>query len=396
MSIVLADGTTDEPQRRGMACGASLPLRGVSPAAVSSWSLHDGSVAVISKWAFQRLVTEMSDAHYEEMIIALRDAHVSFPGWTDRLSPEATNRLPAEAVRFEVSLQDMCRALALADTATRSDYIGDAKGGIWFQAGEGRVQVSGSDDHAAAFMDLDASVNVPGTVVVEPRDALQITEALRATLPRKGRETARLSVETEGDSHVRLTVGGRSHRCRVKGRATADPVMPPRAPDPVQIEDGLALRRAINHTVAAADPYAHRGPDPTDFNYVGIRTFEGHASLEARNRTAVAQANLLLTAGPDAVMETMVHYLWLRRVGETITTGPTRLGTVDTETKKTLFMMSGPRWAAWTSAITGWRERFTPTQDEPRVAVTFPRDDIHKFVVDARRLARSGMAGNNN
>lgn len=123
-------------------------------------------MAVISKWAFQRLIAEMSDTHYEAMIRALRDARVSFPGWTDRLAAELTDRLPAEAARFETSLQEMTRALSLADTASRSDYIGDAKGGIWFQATEGQVRVSGSDDHAAAFMDLDATVDVPGTVVL--------------------------------------------------------------------------------------------------------------------------------------------------------------------------------------------------------------------------------------
>lgn len=352
-------------------------------------------MAVISKWAFQRLIAEMSDEHYEEMVRALRDARVSFPGWTDRLAAELTDRLPAEAVRFETSLQEMTRALSLASTATRSDYIGDAKGGIWFQATDGRVRVSGSDDHAAAFMELDATVDVPGTVVVEPRDALQITEALRKTLPRKGRDAALLSVETEGDSHVRLTVGDRSHRCRVKGRVTAEPAMPPRASEVAHVEDAVALRRAINHTVAAAEPDANRGPDPTDFDYVGVRVLDGRVALDACNRTSAAQAHLSMASGSGTDLEAMVYYLWLRRVGQTITTGPVQFGTVESETEKTLFMMAGPRWAAWTSGVTCWRERFIPTPEDPRISVTFLRDDIHRFVADAKRLAQSGAAGNN-
>lgn len=352
-------------------------------------------MAVISKWAFQRLIAEMSDTHYEEMIGALRDARVSFPGWTDRLAAELTDRLPAEAVRFETSLQEMTRALSLADTATRSDYVGDAKGGIWFQATEGQVRVSGSDDHAAAFMDLDATVDVPGTVVVEPRDALQITDALRKTLPRKGREAALLTVEAEGDSHVRLTVGGRSHRCRVKGRVTAEPAMPPQPSEVAQVEDGVALRRAINHTVAAAEPDANPGPDPTDFDYVGVRAMDRRVALDARDRTSAAQAHLSMTSDSGIDLEAMVYYLWLRRVGQTITNGPVQFGTVESETEKTLFMMAGPRWAAWTSGVMGWRERFIPTSELPRVSVTFHRDDIHRFVADAKRLAQSGAAGNN-
>lgn len=352
-------------------------------------------MAVISKWAFQRLIAELSDTHYEEMIGALRDARVSFPGWTDRLSAELTDSLPIEAVRFEVSLQEMSRALSLADTATRSDYIGDAKGGIWFEATEGQVRVSGSDDHAAAFMDLDASVDVPGTVVVEPRDALQITDALRKALPRKGRDAARLSTETEGDSHIRLTVGGRSHRCRVKGRVTSEPAMPTRASEPVQVEDGVALRRAINHTAAAAEPDAGRGPDPTDFDCVGVRAMNGRLALDARNRTSAAQAHLSMTSDSNTDLEAKIDYLWLRRVGQSITTGPIRLGTVESEMGKTLFMMAGPRWAAWTSGVASWRERFPPTQEEPRVSATFLRDDVHRFVADAKRLAQSGPAGNN-
>lgn len=155
-------------------------------------------MAAISKWVFQRPVAEMSATNYEEMIRALQDARVSFLGWTDRLSAELADRLPVEAVRFEVSLEEMYRELSLTDTATRPDYVGDSKVGIWFEATQGQVRVNGSDDHATAFMDLDASVDVPGTVVVEARDAVQITGALRKALPRKGHDAARLSVETEG------------------------------------------------------------------------------------------------------------------------------------------------------------------------------------------------------
>lgn len=367
----------------------------MSPVPVGPRPLEDWSVAVISKWAFQRLIAEMSDTHYEEMIRALQHARMSFPGWTDRLSAELTDRLPVEAVRFEVSLKEMSRALSLADTATRSDYIGDAKGGIWFEATEGQVRVSGTDDHAAAFMDLDASVDVPGTVVVEPRDALQITDALRKALPRRGRDAARLSIETEGNSRVRLTVGGRSHRSRVKGRVTAEPAMPPRASEPIQVEDGVALRRAIDHTAAATEQGVNRGSDPTDFDCIGVRATDGRVALDARTRSSAAQAHLSMTSHGNTDLEAMIYYLWLRRVGQTITTGPVQLGMVESETGKTLFMMAGPRWAAWTSGVTGWRERFAPTQEEPRVSVTFLRDDIHRFVVDAKRLAQSGTAGNN-
>ena len=52
-----------------------------------------------SKWAFRRLVNELSPDQYERMIAALREENVPLPGWTDRLAPDPSRTLPAEAIR---------------------------------------------------------------------------------------------------------------------------------------------------------------------------------------------------------------------------------------------------------------------------------------------------------
>lgn len=156
----------------------------------------------------------------------------------------------------------------------------------------------------------------------------------------------------------------------------------------------MALRRAINHTAVATEPRASRSSDQTDFDCIGVRTAYGRLALYARSRSSVAQAHPAMPSDGNTDLEAMINYLWLRRVGQTITTGPVQLGAAESETGK-LFMIAGPRWASWTSGITGLRERFATTQEKPYVSATFLRDDIQEFVIGAKRLAQSGAAGNN-
>jgi hypothetical protein len=352
-------------------------------------------MAAVSRWSFKRLIDELTDAQYEDMINALRAAGPALPGWTDRLAPEQDRPLPAETIRFTVPLRAMSRALALARTATRSNYIGDSAGAIWFQATEGSVRVSASDNFAAVSMDLDATVDVPGTVLVEPRDTQQITDALRKGLPRMGLDTAMLSVETEGNSHVRLAVGDRSHRSRTRPRVTTDPALPPRPVDLVEVKDGTSMRRAICHTVAAADWKARGTDDSKNLDCVGIRTTEGLVALDARNRFAAAQAHVRSSQSSASDLELFVDYLWLKQVANVIGPNAVELGAVQSATDTKMLLLSGPGWAAWTSNVTDWHARFIPSNRKPRASVTFSCDDMYGFVVDANRLATSGTAGNN-
>lgn len=120
----------------------------------------------IKKWEFKRLLDELSDEQYRLVIQALRDAGLTWPGWTDRLSPTIDPK-PAEPFRFHIPLMRLVSALDLVRTgADYSYYTGAIKGGIWLQPLQDGVRLCSSNDFTAATCDLEATVDVPGTAVM--------------------------------------------------------------------------------------------------------------------------------------------------------------------------------------------------------------------------------------
>lgn len=347
----------------------------------------------ISKWAFKRLLDELTDSQYERMIEALRGADVPMPGWTDRLAPETKQTLPAEAIRVHVPLENLVRALGLARTARRGDYYNDPKGGVWLIASDERLRLCGSDDHAAAFMDVAATVDVPGTVIVDARDAWQITEALRKGTPRARRAATHVSLASEGDDHIRIAVGGRSHRAKTLSRPSAGPQLPPEAPTPLIVTDGAALGRAILHVATAVDTSASRGNKPSDFDHIGLRSTDGTLTIDAGHPYRAAQANV--SVAPGVAMERLVHYLWLREITVGIGTGPVSIGHIPDIGEHGLVMVAGEGWAAWSSHTRPWRSRFVPSAIADATRITFHRDDVQRHLVEAKRLAEASWEGKN-
>jgi hypothetical protein len=345
---------------------------------------------VIGKWEFKRLIDELSQGQYEQMVRALRSSEVDLPGWTDRLAPtpEIVDTAP---IRFLVSLRGLSKGLMLALTAARSNVLGDCKRGAWLEASDGGVRVIGTDDYGAAVTELDATVDVPGTVVVEAREAWQIIEALRKSLARSARDAAMVLVETEGGKYVRLALGDRSHRAQVLQRRTEEPLLPPMSASTLRF-NGPMLQRAIDHTTPAAGSGPGRAEDSADSNRVGMRVADGWLTLDAYNRFSAAQACLPAEQGPD--LQLLVDYLWLRKVASAIGEESVSLGWSNVDNGE-VFMLSGDRWAAWTSEVSAWWEGYVPTVDEDLVEVTFSRDAVHRYLVEARRLVESGWGGQN-
>jgi len=252
--------------------------------------------------------------------------------------------------------------------------------------------VCGSDDYAAAFMDLDATVEVPGTIVVDARDIWQITEALRKSLSSTQRPSAIVWLESEGDGHVRIGVGDRSHRAKLLPRNTDTPALPPRASTSITLVDGAAFRRAVRHVVPAADYDAARSTY-TDSDYAGLSSTEGFLTIDAGSRDIVAQANFPVDT--EARIELLVNYLWLRDLTVAIGTGQVEIGQVMNIAEHGLLMVAGARWMAWSSEILPWRRRFVPTTIPDAAIVTFHRDDLYRHLAGAKRLSESSWAGKN-
>lgn len=362
------------------------------PAQVRPSAQQNDGVDVKSKWAFKRLVDELSSDQYKQMISALRESGTPMPGWTDRLAPDPARELPAEAVRILVPLNDLVRALTLARTARRGDYYNDPKGGVWLVASQGQVRVCGSDDYAAAFMDLSATVDVPGTVVADARDIWQIVEALRKGTPPRQRSATYVTLETEGEKHIRIGVNDRSHRATLLPRHVIAPPLPPSPRSLVAVADSAAFRRAVLHVVPVAGYDAWRQTDRKDLDCVGLRAADGVLTLDACHQYHAAQANLAVS--PDDRIEALVHYLWLRQMSAA-TLGPVQIGQIADIGEHGLFVACGERWAAWTSHVRPWRERFVPMPLADGTTVTFQRDDVHRHLIDAKRLAEASWAGGN-
>lgn len=347
----------------------------------------------ISKWAFKRLLDELTEDQYEQMIAALRSADVPMPGWTDRLAPEPKDAFPVEAIRVLVPLEDLVRALGVARTARRADYYNDPKGGVWLLASGNQLRVCGSDDYAAAFMDLTATVDVPGTVIVDARDIWQITEALRKGTPRAQRSATHVILATEGDGHIRIAVDGRSHRAKLLGRPSVSPPLPPIPQALLVVPDGAAVRRAVLHVAAVVDVNASRRSKPTDYGYIGLRSADGTLTIDAGHEYRAAQANLPIA--PGTAVERLVHYLWLREITVGIGAGAVSIGHVTDVGEHGLVMVSGDGWAAWTSLTRPWRSRFVPKAIPDATSITFHRDDVQRHLTEAKRLAEASWAGQN-
>ncbi|SDU76746.1 hypothetical protein [Jiangella alkaliphila] len=350
-------------------------------------------MSTIHKYAFKRLVDELSDDQYQAVLRALRDARVALPGWTDRLAEDDSEPVPAESLKLQMPLDDLLEALRLAGTASRAHHIGDPKGGTWIEAGDGTVTIAGSDDYGAAFWRGDALVDVPGTVLAERRDVWQIAEALRKGLGRSERERALVQLESHGTDGLRIEVEGRWHRAHLLKRRTQGPAIPPRPDTLIRVEDGLALKSAVAHVAAATDWSAARQPDDQHRDYVGIRVDGETLCLDANNRKAAANSHVPLS--DSAELEMLVHYLWIREVASATAAGPSVMGQAEVSDGRQLAYLAGGHWAAWHANVRPWIRRFEPSNHDDQIEVTVARDDLHRYLNDARRLAEAASGGRN-
>ncbi len=350
-------------------------------------------MSTISRFRFKRLVDELSQDQYDDLIHAVRLAGVALPGWTDRLASSPEPPLPVEMVRVQMSLPDLSRALRLAATSAGSAYAGRSARGTWIEAGDGTVRVSASDEYGAAFWSGEGVVAVPGTVLVDRCELWRITEALRKGLGRRDRERALVRLDTSDGIGLRVEVGDRWHRAGLLARPTDRPVMPPVPTDVVNVNSGAALREASFHVAGAVDWRPSPSSAGTAMDHVGVSVEENTLCLDAYSGFGAASGHVPLSQTGSVRM--LVGYLWLREVAATMTADPVEMGHVEMSEGRHLAFLAGENWAAWTSLVLPWQQRFTPQDHDDLVAATVPADVVWRYLKDAKRLAESGRGGPN-
>lgn len=363
------------------------------PLAGTATSWNDGSVAIIKKWAFHRLIDTLTADQYEAVIATLRNSELTWPGWTDRLSPDLEEAGINEPARVHLSLAHLTRALALAKTGSNADFIGDIKGCIWLQPLQDALRISGSNDFTAAYSDVQATVDVPGTVAVNGRELWQITEALRKGLTRTAQRDAVATLETHGEDRIRVSVGGRSHLAALVAKTIKEPEFPPRADAAVRVGSVAAFQRAVLFAAATAG-WNDSGNQPLVRDQIGLQADGGRLILDAIDRYSYAQT--AIPARHDAPFSSSLDYRWLRAVAGTGIAGEIHLGETTSATGKRVFMVGGDHWAAWTDCVNPWQAKHTVQPGKVHTSVTFPVKEILSYLVEAKRLGESTSSARHN
>ncbi|WP_159734552.1 hypothetical protein [Arthrobacter sp. 9V] len=344
----------------------------------------------IKKWEFKRLIDELSDDQYSLVIQALRDARLTWPGWTDRLSPTIDPPKPAEPFRFHIPLMRLVSALDLVRTGADYSPTGATKGGIWLQPLQDGVRMCSSSDFAAAICDLEANVDVPGTAVIDSREFWQIVDALRKGLPSAARAAAIATIEHDGEERARISVGGRSHLAAILTRVIDEPELPPRADATVRVHTVAGFKQAVPFASASAGSNT-TGPDPREPNQVALRTLDGRLVLDAIDRYSYAQSAVL--ARHDSDFTTSLNNRWLQDVTQAISSGEIHLGETTSPAGKKLVMIAGSHWAAWTSKVAPWKETHNPADCNITASATFNSKKVFSYLSEAKRLAESSRTG---
>ncbi|MGR0159458.1 hypothetical protein [Paenarthrobacter nitroguajacolicus] len=343
-------------------------------------------MAIIKKWAFHRLLDSLTADQYEAVIATLRNSELSWPGWTDRLSPGLEEAEPNEPARVHLPLAHLTRAVALAKMGTKADFTGDIKGGIWVQPFHDAVRISGSNDFTAAYSDVQATVDVPGTVAVNGRELWQITEALRKGLSRSAQRDAVATLETEGEDRIRVSVGGRSHLAALIAKSIKEPEFPPRADAAVRIHSAAAFQRAVLFAAATAG-WNDSGNQPLVRDQVGLRADDGRLILDAIDRYSYAQA--AIPVRHDAPFSSSLDHRWLREIAGIGIGGEIHLGETTSATGKRVFMIGGDHWAAWTDCVNPWQAKHTVQPGKVHTSVTFQVKEVLSYLIEAKRLSES-------